>query len=106
MGDIENSMLSGPQPDDLEMMPEITPEIEQLVLAEIDPNWRDEFRTASAAWNHHFAFDGPLMQRLALDFYRERAAAEFRRQILARQITDELLDEIPGIVSVDRLLIN
>ena len=78
--------------DDEEMMPEITHEVEQLVLEEIDSEWRDKFRTARAAWNFYWDFEAPLMQRLALDFHEEEQRARATKAILARRLDDTLAD--------------
>lgn len=96
------SITDGPQ-DDCDFMPELTEVEEQLVLEMIDHDWRGKFHSARIAWNHYYEFEAPLMDRIALDLYRERQAAECRKEILARKITDGLIDELAGIAMPPKL---
>lgn len=94
---IENHMVSPFADDGAETMPEISHEEEQIVLQEICPDWRSRFYDARVAWDFFWEFNQPEMETLWLELHRERQAAQFRKQILARRITDDVLDGMAGI---------
>lgn len=99
---IENHMVQPFADDEAEFLPELTDEERRHVLSEIDPDWRNQFFDADAAWGFYYEINQPEMDTLAIEVERDSRRMQARAAVLAR-LDDTLADIAMAPAQVKRL---